>query len=532
MSHLRYVFLTFFVAFCSCACLQAQKDLYALEKLVNIEISIPDEHWKAKLTTYKENHEKKRVAGEVKINGVTFKNIGIRFKGNSSFFAPLAAGSSKLPLNLKLTFEDKEQLTPEGYQTIKLSNVFRDPSYLREVLSYTIAARYLPAPRANFAKVSVNGEYWGLYNLTQSIDEQFSVEHYGHDKGILFKCDPSWEEKAAMSCRPGDKASLEYLGTNDAACYVDKYELKYGGEQAWPAFMELLRQLKDKPEQLEDMLNIDEAIWMHAFNNVLVNLDSYTGRLCHNYYLMRDTFSVWHPLLWDMNLSLGGFRFSGVGGKLSNQELMDLSLFLHFNEKSSTRPLIVKLLDIPLYRKIYVAHVKTIYEDYLAEDQYRTIAEPLREMLRPLVQAEPQALYDIESFEKNYTETVIIEEKQEIIGVDELLQGRKRYFAAHPLMQLPTPTIAEQEVLAEGGKKRISVRLEEGEEAQQLWLFYRSTDYGPWKRTAMEQSTPWDYAATLPSGDLRHYYLVAEGKVTASVLPVRSAKEWFSVLEG
>lgn len=532
MSRSRYAFLTFFVAFCCFAGLLAQKDLYALEKLITIDISIPDEHWKTKLTTYKENHEKKRVPGEVKINGVAFKNIGIRFKGNSSFFAPIAAGSSKLPLNLKLTFEDKKQLTPEGYQTIKLSNIFRDPSYLREVLSYTIAARYMPAPKANFAKVSVNGEYWGLYNLTQSIDDQFRLEHYGHDKGILFKCDPSWEEKAGLGCKPGDKASLEYLGTNDAACYVDKYELKEGRDEAWPAFMALLQQLKDDPDGLEEILNIDEALWMHAFNNVLVNLDSYTGRLCHNYYLMQDTFGVWHPLLWDMNLSLGGFRFSGVGGKLSNQEMMDLSLFLHFKEKTSTRPLIVKLLDIPLYRKIYVAHAKTIYEDYLAEDQYRAFVAPLRDFLRPLVQAEPQALYDFEAFEKNYTETVTIEEKQEIIGVDELLQGRKRYFAAHPLMTMPTPIIAEQEVLAEGGKKKIKLRLEEGEEAQQIWLFYRSTDYGPWKRMALEQSAPWQYAGTLPSEDLRHYYFVAEGKTTASVLPARSAKEWFSVLEG
>ncbi len=531
--HLWYKGLTLaFVFCCSYLSVVAQQGLYDLKKIATVEISLVDEHWRTKLTTFKENHEKKRVLGSVKINGVTYEDVGVRFKGNSSFFAPLKGGSSKLPLNVKLTYKDKEQFTAGGYQTIKLSNVFRDPSYLREAMSYTIAGQYMPVPLVNFAKVSVNGEYWGLYNLTESIDEQFQQEHYGHTEGILFKCDPSWEEAAAIGCPKGDKASLEYLGTDDVACYQDKYELKRGGKGSWPAFMALLKCMKDKPEELEDILNIDEALWMLAFNNVLVNLDSYTGRLCHNYYLLRDSFGIWHPLLWDMNLSLGGFRFSGVGGKLSNQEMMDLSLFLHFKEKTASRPFIVKLLEIPLYRKMYVAHVKTIYEDYLAADQYRPLAEDLRQFLRPYVAAEPQALYPLVAFDQNYHETVVVEATQEIIGVDELLQGRKQYFATHPLFQLPTPLLADHSATWLGKHTKVSASLAEGEAAEQVWLFYRSTNYRPWKRMPLEKSSANTYTASVMNQKVQHYYFVLEGKATASVWPARSAKNWFSIAAG
>ncbi|MEL6358174.1 MAG: CotH kinase family protein, partial [Bacteroidota bacterium] len=391
---------------------------------------VGDEFLMPMLITHKENYEKKRVEGTVVVNGEKFAGAGIRFKGNSSFFSAYRAGKSKLPLNLKLSYTDKSARYAGRYKTLKLSNVFRDPSYIREVFAYTVARRYVPAPAANFAKVTINGEYWGLYNLSQSIDEQFQEDYYGSKNGLLFKCDPSWQENKAVGCQEGDKSNLAYLG-KDIACYTDKYELKRADE-GWEELVEFTRILNLEPEKLEEIMNVDEALWMLAFNNVMVNLDSYNGRLCHNYYLYQDTNRYWHPLLWDMNLSLGGFRFTGLGGRLDNEQLANLSLFLHLKEKNQRRPLITKLLGKPLYRKMYVAHAKTMYEDFFAEDQYKVFCEKLREKLRPIVEQDTQKLYSVAAFDQNFTESVIVDKTQQIIGIEELIEGRKAYLSEHP----------------------------------------------------------------------------------------------------
>ncbi|MEL6276414.1 MAG: hypothetical protein AAFU03_15040, partial [Bacteroidota bacterium] len=55
-------------------------DLYDLDEIVDIEVTIEDEHWHKKLITHKENYEKKRVEGTVVVNGEKFAGAGIRFK--------------------------------------------------------------------------------------------------------------------------------------------------------------------------------------------------------------------------------------------------------------------------------------------------------------------------------------------------------------------------------------------------------------------------------------------------------------------
>ena len=42
------------------------------------------------------------------------------------------------------------------------------------------------------------------------------------------------------------------------------------------------------PPVAEKVLDVDRALWMLAFNNVLVNLDSYSGAFRQNYYLYHD----------------------------------------------------------------------------------------------------------------------------------------------------------------------------------------------------------------------------------------------------
>ena len=155
--------------------LQSQ-NLYDLNTIQEIKLYFDDPYWDNKLNAYKKQGEEKRLIGKMILNGITYDSVGVRYKGNSSFFNTRKSGSTKLPFNIKINQTEKSRRLPGGYKRIKLSNVFRDPSFLREVLSYEIAGNYMPTPRANFAKLYVNDEYLGLYNSTESVDGNFLKE--------------------------------------------------------------------------------------------------------------------------------------------------------------------------------------------------------------------------------------------------------------------------------------------------------------------------------------------------------------------
>jgi spore coat protein CotH len=255
--------------------LAAQTDLYNPEKIQEIRISFDDPNWFQTLHEYKEEGNEKRLEATLVLNGTSYEGVGVRFKGNSSYYNVRKTGATKLPFNIKANFTEKGQRFPDDIKTLKLSNVFRDPSFLREVLSYEIAAKYMPSPRAGFSRVYVNDEYLGLYNLTESVDENFLEDHFGENQGTFVKCDPAWGAKEKDYCPEGDKASLMYQGDNPN-CYFTYYEMK--SDSGWTELIDLTKVLTNEPERIEEILDVDMALWMLAFNNVLVNLDSYTGR--------------------------------------------------------------------------------------------------------------------------------------------------------------------------------------------------------------------------------------------------------------
>ncbi|MEK7256977.1 MAG: CotH kinase family protein, partial [Bacteroidota bacterium] len=326
-------FLLFFLV-----CLAApafSQDLYDLKHIPEIRISFAEKDWSARLDSMKLAGMEGRLEATVEIDGKKFQQVGVRYKGNSSYKNPKQKGIKKLPFNLKSNFVVKDQLFPGGFETLKLSNVFQDPSFLREVLSYEIARKYMPAPRCNFAKVWVNGEYFGLYNNAESVDEKFLEKAFGTGKGTLIKCDPEWEDVKDLEndCPEGDKASLMYTG-DDPSCYAGWYELQNNTKKAWRELIALTKTLQ-QPDKIPSVLNVDAALWMHAFNHVLVNLDSYTGRLSHNYYLYKTPDSLFTPIVWDMNISFGGFRFDGEKqGVLTDEEMQSFSLFVHYKNKN------------------------------------------------------------------------------------------------------------------------------------------------------------------------------------------------------
>lgn len=509
-----------------------EKDLYDMDHIIEVKVKFQEDNWEQILDSLKQMGNDHRLDAEVAVDGTWYKGVGVRYKGNSSYFNVRKDGASKLPFNIEFNHKDKDQKLPGGYETLKLSNVFRDPSFLREVLGYEMAGRYMPAPRANFAKVFVNDVYMGLYNCSESVDDEFLQKFYQQpesEEGTLVKCDPDWHGRSISSCPDGDKASLMYLGP-DSICYKYLYEMK--SDDGWDDLIELTRILNKEPDQLEKVLNVDQTLWMLAFNNLTVNLDSYTGRLCHNYYLYRDSFGTFQPILWDMNLCFGGFRYSGLGQPLSNEAMEDMSMFIHYKEKNDKRPLITNLLANDLYRKIYVAHIKTIYEDYLVDSSYLKRAEEIIAIIDPHVKEDNNKLYQYEDFKKNLFETTRVDDTN-IIGLVELMSGRTKYLKEHPLILKEQPVISDVKHESNGNTCTISATVDQSE---QVWLYYRTIKKGPFQRMEMSNSSGYSkgvseniWAVTLDKSEVFEYYLIAEGDKSVSLSPERAAFEFYEV---
>ncbi|MFK8162106.1 MAG: CotH kinase family protein [Lewinella sp.] len=506
--------------------LPAQKGLYALERVVEVELEMHDDHWKRKLNAWKKALNGSRVSATLKIDGVVYDSVGVRLKGNSSYFAPARAEKKKLPFNIKVSETDKSQMVDGKYRTLKLSNLFRDPSYLRETLSYQIARDYVSAPECNYARLTVDGDYYGLYNLTESVDENFWAEEFDAATGVMFKCDPESKDPPPEFCPPGTGANLAYLG-EDSICYASRYELKKS-DYGWEELVRLTKAMEDEKADLSEMLNVDETLWMLAFDNALSNLDSYLGAFCHNFYLFKDETGIWRPVVWDLNLSLGGFRLVDKTTILTDEQLVSLSPFLHFSDRNKERPLILRLFDRPLFRKMYVAHLHTIYEEQFASGLYQERAEKIREVITPHVIQEPNPLYPTETYTQNYHNTVDISGGS-VIGVEEFFKRRGSYLRDHPLYKLPTPEITDHSAVKADEEVSVSVTLAEGASGQPVWVAHRAKGFGTFKYVELITEADGNYTITLPAAEIEEYFLVAEGRVSATVLPARSGKDWFEV---
>src|SRR3954471_19913013 len=132
--------------------------LYDPKIVRTIFLHFDDTDWEKELEEFKNTDVE--VPAELTVDGKTYRDIGVHFRGMSSFM--MVGEGRKRSLNLSLDFVHEEQRLG-GYRTLNLLNSHEDPTFLRTVLYSHIAREYIPAPKANFVRVVINGESWGIY---------------------------------------------------------------------------------------------------------------------------------------------------------------------------------------------------------------------------------------------------------------------------------------------------------------------------------------------------------------------------------
>ena len=92
--------------------------------------------------------------------------------------------------SFKIEFDHYIEQTFKGLDKLVLNNCYADATMMKEYLTYDMFS-YLGTDSSlfSFAKVSVNGEYFGLYLALEAVEESFMQRNYGSDYGDLYKPD-------------------------------------------------------------------------------------------------------------------------------------------------------------------------------------------------------------------------------------------------------------------------------------------------------------------------------------------------------
>lgn len=127
---------------------------------------------------------------DVEVNGKMFYRVGIRPKGNTSLTSIFNDPTTQR-YSFKLEFDQYvDGQTCFGLDKLILNNSYADATNMKETLIYDMY-QYLGADASlyNYAKLSVNGAYWGLYTAVEAVEDSFLLRNYGVSSGKLYKPD-------------------------------------------------------------------------------------------------------------------------------------------------------------------------------------------------------------------------------------------------------------------------------------------------------------------------------------------------------
>ncbi|MCB2220479.1 MAG: CotH kinase family protein [Bacteroidetes bacterium] len=418
MKHIKSLLIILPFLFCYSGFSQ---NFYDINTINTIEIEFAESNWNDLLDSLYIVGED-RLTGTATINGLVFDSVGVRYKGNSSY----QPGLIKKPLNIKLDHVIADQKI-DGYGTLKLSNGFKDPSMIRETMSYEIARMFMPASLANYAKVSINGTYLGLYTSVQDVDGYFMQTH--------LHCDDNTRIKGEMN---GPANGVWIWQGADSTVYFNQYQLE--SENGWMNLIHFLDTLNNYNNQLGSVLNIDRLIWMLAFDNLLVSLDAPIN-MPQNYYLFEDRDGRLNPIVWDLNETFGGFVNAG-SGPLNPYQLQHFDPFYRLND--TDYPIVSKVLNSDLRQRIYIAHMKTMMETLFENGWYEERALEIQQLIDEEVQNDPHKFYTYEEFLENVYNGVgggPPPQGMPIIGLVELMETRLDYLSVLTQFQQEAPPI-------------------------------------------------------------------------------------------
>lgn len=373
--------------------------------MIDIEILADEVTWQEMLN---QAESESYIKVDVVINGTTFKDVGLRTKGNSSLKQVSETESDRYSFRLKFD-EYVEGQTCFGLDTFVLNNIFGDHTYMKEYISYDILNfAGVDTPLFDYANISVNGETWGLYLAIEAYNDSYLERVYNDTSGELYNVKmemggepnldrpdrntPQQNNSSKMMNQKDSGGSLKYTD-DQSTSYASIFENGVGKttEEDYQKVIQALKALSNG-ENISQYFDTEAIIKYLAAHTFVVNLDSYSSNMAQNYYLYESK-GVLSVLPWDYNLSWGGFESS------DSTSVINFPIDTPVSQVEMTdRPLISQLLSDSQLLEDYHEVLSTIVAEYFENGYFEQKVAEIDSLISNYVKNDPTAFCTYEQY--------------------------------------------------------------------------------------------------------------------------------------
>ncbi len=376
------------------------------------------------------------------IDGETYRNVAIRAKGNTSLTSVESYGNDRYSFKIEFDHYD-DAINYYGLDKLCLNNIIQDNTYMKDYLVYQLMREFgADAPLCSYSYITVNGNDWGLYLAVEGIEDSFLQRSYGNDHGQLYKPDsmnmgggrgngrefdmnnfempdkPSDRKGAEQHPEgnmPADRKGIEMGQEGDmphdfgmrsddvSLIYTDDEFDSYSNifDNAKTAtsdtdktrLIESLKKLNNN-EDIANIVDIDEVIRYFVVHNFVLNFDSYTGSMIHNYYLYEDNGQL-SMIPWDYNLAFGGFEAQSDTTELINYPI-DTPVS---GGTIDSRPMLAWIFNSEEYTDLYHQYFAEFITEYFDNGNFENMIDSTKELISSYVESDPTKFCTYEEFE-------------------------------------------------------------------------------------------------------------------------------------
>lgn len=369
----------------------------------------------------------------VVIDGESYKNVGIRAKGNTSLSTVASLGSERYSFKIEFDHYDSAK-SYYGLDKLSLNNLIQDSTMMKDYLTYTMMNEFgVNSSLCSYVYITVNGEDWGLYLAVEGVEEAFLERSYGSDYGELYKPDSlsfgggrgnggdfdmggfgfnfggtdtdsneSGGPAAMFGTGEGETGSFSFggfgMGSSDVKLqYIDDELDSYPNiwnnaktditEADQKRLIESLKKLSGN-EDIASVVDIEQVIRYFVVHNYVCNDDSYTGMMVHNYYLYEKDGRL-SMIPWDYNLGFGTF------GSANAASIVNTPIDTPVSGGSSDRPMLNWMFENDEYTALYHQY----FTEFLNRVDIQSIIGNAYDLIQSYVEKDPTAFFTYEEFE-------------------------------------------------------------------------------------------------------------------------------------
>jgi len=461
------------------------------------------------------------------VEGDTFFNVGVRFKGQTSYSQ--TQNFDKKSFNITMDYAVEGQ-NLEGYSTLNLNNCFQDASFMREVSYLHQIRRHIPAAQANFVRLFINGVSWGIYPNVQQINGDFLNEWFFSNNGTRWRADRPAGLGGGGGPMWGDgTAALNFLGA-DTALYQPHYTLKKANKtNPWDDLVNVCNVLNTTPltnleTEISEVMDLDRTLWFLASEIAFSDDDSYVFKGRMDYYL------YWDPETQRMT----PLEFDGNSVMKTNA----VNWGVFYNETKVNYPLLNRLLAVPSIRQRYLAHFRTLVADEMNSTEFNALVDQYDALINAGVQADTKKLYSYSNYGTEKT------------AIKNFVQNHRSTLLNNAEMNVDAPVISNASMTSPNGiwadpaadeAVVVTASISSANGISSVSLFYCPAVYGNFSKTTMyDDGQHQDGAANdgvfggqipgFSTGTLVRFYLEAAANNTAKTvayLPVGAEHDVF-----